>query len=331
MRGNMFASGADKTLQSVSEVFRHVAHSFLSVRSLSALFISLTIAMLAGRIIAAALRKLVAVISARADQTENLNTVNRLRRYETIIVLSIASIRTFLILAALYLWWLFVHPTSQPSAIIGASAVLAVILSSTLSPVLRDIAAGSVMMAEHWYGVGDHVRIEPFGDVQGVVERISLRSTRLRGLNGEIMWVNNQSIMGVRITPKGIRTLAIELFVNDADGGEELIEKANERLPTGPLLVVSRLITVSSSLVGTKLWHVTAIAETAPGREWLIERHAVDVLKDIDSGSKKPVLVTDPVARYADSEAEKRFSRTIRNARKRPSPTRRSRKTAAKT
>src|SRR5206468_9406327 len=128
---------------------------------------------------------------------------------------------------------------------IGASAVLAIILSSTLSPVLRDIAAGSVMMAEHWYGVGDHVRLEPFGDVQGVVERVSLRSTRVRGLNGEIMWVNNQAIAAVRITPKGIRSLAIELFVNDEDKGEELIEQANERLPAGPLLVVSRLIIVS--------------------------------------------------------------------------------------
>ena len=319
----MFASSVDKTLQSISDVFRHIAHSFLSARSLTALFVSLAVAMLIGRLIAALLRKLVSIISARADKTENLNTVNRLRRYETVIVLSIASIRTFLLLAALYFWWLYVHPGGQPSAIIGASAVLAVVLGSTLSPVLRDIAAGSVMMAEHWYGVGDHVRIEPFGDVQGVVERVSLRSTRLRGLNGEIMWVNNQSIMGVRITPKGIRTLAVELFVNDETGGEELIEKANERLPTGPLLVVSRLITVSSTLVGTKLWHITAVAETAPGREWLIERHAVEVLKEIDQASKKPVLVTDPVARFADSEAEKRFSRTIRNARKRPAPKKR--------
>lgn len=322
----MFAQDTNETLKTVSEVFRHVAHSFLSARSLLALVVSLAVAMILGRVIAAVLRKLVAIISSRADKTENLNTVNRLRRYETVIVLSIASLRTFLILAALYFWWIYVHPGGQPSAIVGASAVLAIVLGSTLSPVLRDIAAGSVMMAEHWYGVGDHVRIEPFTDMQGVVERVSLRSTRIRGLNGEIMWVNNQSIAAVRITPKGIRSLAIELFVNDLARGEKLIDKTNERLPSGSLLVVSPLVIVSSSQVGTQLWHITAVAETAPGREWLIERYAVDVLKEMADATKKPVLATEPVARYADLDAEKRFKRTIANARKRPAPKRRTRK-----
>jgi len=179
------------------------------------------------------------------------------------------------------------------------------------------------MMAEHWYGVGDHIKVEPFADMQGVVERVTLRSTRIRGLNGEVMWVNNQNIMGVHLAPKGIRTMALEMFVEDLQRGENLIQKTNRRLPTGPMLLITPLTIISNDKVGDKLWHITAVGETAPGREWLIEQSAVDLIKWLDEQSKNSILAHGPLARYADTEAERRFSRTIKNARKRPTPKRR--------
>jgi hypothetical protein len=280
------------------------------------LIICVGAALLIGRLIAFGLRKLVSGIGASADRSQNLATVNRLRRYETLIVLSIAVIRTGLVLFSLYFWWLWDHPSGQPTALIGASALLIVLISASLGPVLRDLSSGSVMMAEQWYGVGDHVRIEPFMDMQGVVERVTLRSTRIRGLNGEVIWVNNQHIQGVRITPKGIRTIALEMFVNDIDAGEKLVMATNRRLPSGPLLLVSPLQVVETAEAGEKLWHITAIAETAPGREWLIEQSAVDLIKSLDAERKNPVIEHGPLARYADSEADQRFRRTITNARK---------------
>jgi moderate conductance mechanosensitive channel len=281
---------------------------------------ALAVSFVIGRLIATVLRGVVVSIGRQADKSENLHTVNRLRRYETYIVLSIALIRTFLVIFALYFWWVFTHPTGQAPAIIGASALAVIVFSGAISPVLRDIATGSFMMAEQWYGVGDHVRVEPFADVQGVVERVTLRSTRIRGLTGEIIWINNQNIQGVRVSPRGIRTLALEMFVKDLTAGKQLIALTNQRLPIGPLLVVSPLEIISAEKVGDSLWHLTAVSETAPGREWLIEQSAVELLKSLDEQRKQPVLSHGPLARYADSEAERRFARTIRNARKQAPP-----------
>lgn len=274
--------------------------------------------MILGRLISAVLRKLVAFIGARADSTEDLQAVNRLRKYETYLVLSIALIKVALVLLSLYFWWLLDHPYEQPTALIGASAVLLLLLSASLGPILRDLASGSAMMIEQWYGVGDHVRIEPFADMQGIVERVTLRSTRIRTLNGEIIWVNNQNIQGIRITPKGIRTIALELFVTNLKKGQLLVSKANDRLPSGQLLLVSPLQIVEETTVGENLWHITAIGETAPGREWLIENAAVDLIKEMDEQSNSPVIAHGPLARFADVEAEQKFKRTITNARKRP-------------
>lgn len=307
----------DLTRQRVSEarsVLERVGDSLFSAESIIIFVISFVVAFLIGRLIASILRRLTKYIGAVADKTEDLGRVNQLRRLETLIVLSIASIKTLLMLFAVYFWWVLTHEGQQSTAILGASAILTIILSGALFNTLRDIASGSVMMAEQWYGVGDHIRIEPFSDAQGIVERVSLRSTKIRKVTGEVLWVNNKDIAGVSIAPKGVRTIAIELFAKDEDKAADLIEDTNVRLPQGALGVVSPLTIMTVAKIGHNLWHLTAISEVAPGREWLLDKFAIDILKELDE--KRKSLVHEPISRYADNEAERRFARTINNARK---------------
>jgi moderate conductance mechanosensitive channel len=322
----------ERTLGQTQSILRQIGETFFNARSLLILGIALIVAFAAGRVVAYFLRRITNALGRQADKTQNLTEVNRLRRFETLIVLSIAIIRTTFIAFAVYFWWIFTHPGQQPTALIGASAVFAIVLGGVLGPLLRDLAYGSVMMAEHWFGVGDYVRVEPFADLQGVVERVTLRSTRIRGITGEVIWINNQNIQAVRITPKGLRTIALELFVSDPEKGAQLIEETNQRLPQSSLMVANPLTPMVTAEVGPKLWHITAIGETAPGREWLLEKYAITVVKEIDDNREKPILVHEPIARYADSDAERRFARTIQNARKKTikRSTKRTKKASAK-
>ena len=291
-------------------------------KSVLVLLISLVLGSLLGKVLSLILRHLSRSVGKRADASTDLQTVNRLRRVETWTILSIAIVRVLSLVLALYFWWAFMHPNGRPTALVGASAVLIVIVGGVISPLLRDFAFGSGMMAEHWFGVGDLITIEPF-TIQGVVERITLRSTRIRGLNGEVIWVANQNILSVRIAQKGVWTMAIELFVRSADQAEVLLEQTNSLLPTGPSLVASPLRVMTIDKRAANLWHVTAVGETAPGREWLLQNTAIDLMKKLDAESKTPILITDPVARYADNDTERQFARAVRNAKKTKRPTRR--------
>lgn len=304
----------DKTVEQSKNVLRQLTDTLFNMQSIISFVIAILIALFLGRFIAMLMRRFVGVLSARIDKTEDLTTVNRLRRTETLLILSIALIRVLLVILALYFWWLYNNPGRQPSALLGASAILALVVTGALSPVLRDLAYGSVMMAEHWYGVGDHISVDPLVDAQGVVERVTLRSTRIRGVNGEVIWINNQNIWAVRVAPKGVRTIALELFASDIDKGVKLIEDTNLRLPIGALVVVSPFSIMTQANVGEQLWHITAVAEVAPGREWLLDKFAINILQELDQ--KRHVLVHEPITRYADSEAERRFARTIHNSRK---------------
>ncbi len=300
-----------------TNVLHRLADALFTGTSFWVLIIALLVGWLLGKLTASILRRVSRSVGRQADASSDLATVNRLRRVETWLILSIALLRVFFFILALYVWWILTHPSgSKPTALVGASAILIVIVGGVFSPLLRDFAFGSGMMAEHWFGVGDLITIIPYPDVHGVVERITLRSTRIRGLNGEVIWVANQNIMGVRIAQKGVWGLAIELFVTDANDGERLIERVNQLLPTGPSLVATQLRVMSIDQRGQNIWHLTAVAETAPGREWLIQNTAVDLLKDLDEKSKSPILLSDPVARYADTDTERQFARAIKNAKK---------------
>jgi hypothetical protein len=297
-------------------VFERVGDSLFSGYSVTVLIVSIVVALLVGRLVASILRRITKYLGSAADKTEDLERVMQLRRLETYIVLSIAAIRTLLFLFAIYFWWVLTHDNQQSTAILGTGAILTIILSGALINTLRDVASGSVMMAEQWFGVGDHIKVEPFPEAQGIVERVTLRSTRIRKFTGEVMWINNKDIAGVSIAPKGVRTIAIELFAKDEEKANQLIEQTNMRLPQGGLGVVSPLTIMTISKIGSSIWHITALSEVAPGREWLLDKFAIDILKELDE--KQKTLAHEPITRYADNEAERRFARTINNLRKMP-------------
>jgi len=309
-----FVAQSADSISNARSVFERIGDSVLGGQSIAVLATSLVIALLLGRLIAAVLRSVTRQIGTLADKTADLDRVNQLRRLETLIVLSIAIIRTLLILFAIYFWWIFTHDNQQSTAILGTGAILTIILSGALINTLRDVASGSVMMAEQWFGVGDHINIVPFPDAQGIVERVTLRSTKLRKVNGEIMWINNKDIAGVSITPKGVRSIALELFVKSEERAVDLLEEVNIRLPQGALGVISPLTIMTVSKIGNSLWHITAISEVAPGREWLLDKFAVEVLGELDE--KHKILAHEPITRFADNEAERRFARSINNLRK---------------
>ena len=260
------------------------------------------------------------LIAVRADTSSNEERVIQLRRVETYLSVATAIMRIVIVIIVAYGALRLLSPqTSGLLTTIGAGTFFAVIATATVSPLLRDISAGSIMIAERWYSVGDFIQVEPFGNVSGVVEKVTLRSTKLRNLNGEVIWVHNQYMQGVKTVPRGLRTLAIDVFVRDLKAGLELLEDVSTTLPTGPTMLASPLRVEEKDQLHKNLWRITMEGQTAPGREWLIEKFIAEALKDADediSGkSGKKIIVYGPLVRNADETAERRFRRAVRVAR----------------
>lgn len=253
------------------------------------------------------------LVAVRTDTTSSEERIIQLRRVETYLSVTTATLRIAVVLIIAYIALRLISPQSSGLlTTIGAGTFFAIIATATVGPLLRDISAGIIMIIERWYSVGDFVKVVALPDVQGVVERVTLRSTKLRNINGEIIWMHNQYIQGVHTTVRGVRTLAIDIFVRDKEAALELIEDVCKILPTGPTMLAYPLHVEEKERLAKNLWRITLECQTAPGREWLVQNFIADALKDADENSShKRIIVYGPLVRYADETAERRYRRAV--------------------
>ena len=273
-------------------------------------------AYLFSKLLADLIIKIAQKVSVRSDIESNEERLIKLRQVETYLSVSIAVVRAVVVAIAAYVAWIFLSPSSSSgAAAIGASAFFIVFAGQTLGMILRDITAGAIMIIEQWFHVGDFVKIEPFIDVSGVVERFTLRSTKLRSLSGEIVWVHNQQIQAIHVTPRGVRTIAVDVFVRDKEKGLRIIKELAKAVPVSPTMLARALKVTKPEEWGGGLWRITAVGQTAPGREWLIENFFVNAIKEVDSGVRNKMnrtFIYEPIAHYADPIADKKFKRAVR-------------------
>jgi small-conductance mechanosensitive channel len=171
-----------------------------------------------------------------------------------------------------------------------------------------------MMIAEKWYGIGDFIKVEPFLNVEGVVERITLKSTKIRDLSGAVYWVHNQNIQAVKVKYRGVSTIALDVFVKDRDKALGLLKHIVEIVPKGQMLVIGGLKITDKERLNDQMWRIELRGKTVPGREWLIENFARDAIVDADNSNndKDKIIIYGPITRYIDQAAEKRFKRIIK-------------------
>lgn len=281
------------------------------------IFIAAVIAAyIASRFIAQVIIKIAQKVSVRSENESNEAKSIRLRQVETYLSITVAIVRAAVVAVVAYVAWRLVSPlSSSGAAAIGASAFFIVFAGQTLGMILRDITAGIIMITEGWFHVGDFIKVEPFIDVTGVVERFTLRSTKLRSLSGEVVWIHNQQIQAVHVTPNGVRTLAVDLFTRDIERAKEVVQDIISTLPSNASLLANPVRIKKTEEWGNGMHRIVVVGQTAPGREWLIERYFVDAIQEVDEGKKNKadhVFIYDPIARYADPVADKKFKRAMR-------------------
>ena len=190
------------------------------------------------------------------------------------------------------------------TAIAGASFVL-ILVGFAVQRVLMDIIAGLAMFIERWYSVGDTIHI-PMHDLQGIVEDVSLRHTRLRTLDGEVIHIHNSQIPSVRVLPSGAKELMLEVFVTDREAGVEMVDSVASILPEGPTTFIRRPRIERADELSESLFRIGVRAAVAPGREWLVDGFFADLLRE---RAEPGLIAHGPVTLAVDESAARSYAR----------------------
>ena len=230
--------------------------------------------------------------------------ITNIRRRETSVAVIRAGIAYLAFAAALVLSvGQLTGGVDRLTAIAGASFFL-ILAGFAVQRVLTDLIAGAVMFGERWYSVGDTIVI-PALELQGVVEDVSLRRTKLRTVDGEMIHVHNSQIPAVRVLPRGAKELAVEVFVSDQEAAARAIASVTSLVPEGPTTFVRRPSIDLVEELSEGLVRIRLTAAVAPGREWLAEGFFPDLLRE----QAASVIVHGPVTLSVDEGASKSFAR----------------------
>lgn len=166
--------------------------------------------------------------------------------------------------------------------LMGGAAVIGLAVAFGAQNLIRDYFYGFMILLESQYAVNDVVRI---GDISGLVERITLRVTMLRSLDGTVHFVPNGEITRVSNMTHGWSRALFDIEVaykEDVDRVmETLMELAKElrRDPAyrGLILDMPEMLGVDN--LGDSGVAIRFFLKTRPLKQWTVRRELLRRIK----------------------------------------------------
>ena len=230
--------------------------------------------------------------------------ISGLKQRETAISLIQTSVTYLVFGVALLASVMTLTGARRVETVVGASFV-AIAFAFAFQRFLTDVIAGLLMFFEGWFRVGDTILVKPW-DLQGVVEKMSLRSIEIRSVSGEVIRVSNSEVKAVQVLPRGFREFEAELYVSDLERAQELVERVARIVPVGPTHFVRRPTVDETEDLDDDLHRMRVRTAVAAGRDWL----ALDFLANlVCERAEEGLVLHGPVVTAVDEQATRRFAR----------------------
>jgi small-conductance mechanosensitive channel len=208
------------------------------------------------------------------DEEERVRSARREQRAEALgtLVGSVARVAVwgFAILTALGTVGVNLAP------LIAGAGVLGVAIGFGAQDIVKDFLSGVIMLVEDQYGVGDVIDA---GAASGVVEEVSLRTTRLRDVNGTVWHIPNGSIGRVGNMTQEWSRMLIDVDVayeTDVDRAivvlEGVLERFQAREDVQERLLGDPMEIWGVNALGDSSVAIRVVAKTVPGQQWALGR-----------------------------------------------------------
>ncbi|MEX2551078.1 MAG: mechanosensitive ion channel family protein [Nitriliruptoraceae bacterium] len=199
--------------------------------------------------------------------------------------------------------------------LIAGAGIVGIALGFGAQDLVKDFLSGVFMLIEDQYGVGD---IVDAGEAVGVVEGVTLRSTRLRSIDGTLWYVPNGEIRRVGNMSHEFARAMLDISVAygaDIDAAADIIERVAVEmsqeedylhifLEPPEILGVERL--------GNDAVDIRLLIKTQPAKQWTVSRELRRRIKNAFDAAEVEIpfpqrtvwLRTERAISLGDQEAE---------------------------
>ncbi len=159
--------------------------------------------------------------------------------------------------------------------IIAGAGVVGLAVGFGAQSLIKDVIAGFFIILEGQFAVGDVIKT---GDISGQVERLNLRVTMLRDINGAVHFIPNGEIKIVSNLTKEWSRVALDIGVayhEDIDRVVGVLERTGQDLARdermGPLILEPPEVLGIESF-GESQVTIRVLVKTLPQKQWEIAR-----------------------------------------------------------
>src|SRR3954454_20681968 len=209
-------------------------------------------------------------VLVRSEAAKHRHSLTQVLTWSAIVL--IYSIAVFMVLSTLGV---------PVTGLVAPATVVGVGLGFGAQRVVGDVLAGFFIITERQYGFGDVVAIAVTGAAEaasGTVEDVTLRITRLRSSNGEVVTVPNGQIVKVVNLSRDWARAVVDVPVptsSDVSRVNEILREVCDEAFRDPAL--RRLLLDPPSVMGVESLdldqvNVRVVARTLPGKQFEVGR-----------------------------------------------------------
>jgi moderate conductance mechanosensitive channel len=167
------------------------------------------------------------------------------------------------------------------TTLVAPATVIGIGLGFGAQQMVGDLLAGFFLFAEHQFAFGDVIRLSVPGQVSGItgtVEELTLRVTKLRTAQGELVVVPNSALRQVTNLSKDWSRAVIDIPVSVTEDLEEvtaLLRNVVERMSHDPVwrgLLLGDPVVAGVETIDVGYVQLRLIARTQPGRQFEVAR-----------------------------------------------------------
>lgn len=205
----------------------------------------------------------------------SIQNIREARRQQLVTLIQILEWGASLLIAGSALLMLLSTFGVDITPLLASAGIAGLAVSLGAQSLIKDLIGGFLILVENQYAVGDSIQLK---DVSGQVERITLRTTYVRDINGNLYVVPNGEVRVVANMTKGWSRALVDVGVayeEDQDRVLSVLEgiaEAFARDPAfGPRLLGPPQVMRPLSL-GDWAITVRVMVKTQPGKQWEVAR-----------------------------------------------------------
>jgi small-conductance mechanosensitive channel len=159
--------------------------------------------------------------------------------------------------------------------IIAGAGIVGLAIGFGAQSLVKDVISGFFILMENQYDVGDVIS---GAGVSGAVERINLRFTQLRDLQGRVHFIPNGEFRVVSNLTRGWSRAVVDVGVSydeDIDYVQEVMVQVAAALKADPVFGVSMIEPMEILGIesfGESSVNIRLLFKSLPGRQWVVAR-----------------------------------------------------------